>query len=250
MCSTFSKNDVVLVKRIFNSYKTNDIIYFRFPVKDSSIGRVYCFQRLVGLPGDTIEVSGKKIRMNNFFIEDTSTIQYNYYVKANVTLDSSFRVHYKLNEGGELSNDLDYSFSLTRAQVDSLEALEIIEKITPKQDQKGSFDETVFPYSVHYSWNMDEFGKLYLPKKNDTLLLDSVNLNIYGSIIRDYENNELELKKDSIFINGNYTRTYVVKENYFFVMGDNRDNANDSRVFGFLPESFIRGKIIKVLRKN
>lgn len=250
MGNTHLKGDVVLVQRVFNTYLTNDIVYFRFPVKDSTIDRTYCFQRLIGLPGDTLEINNKAVMLNNFTIEDTSSVKHNYYVKATVKLDSTFKLRYGLFEGGEISNDLDYSFSLTKAQLDSLKHSAFIDKITPKIEQKASFDQTVFPYSIHYSWNLDQFGKLYIPKKNDTLALDSIKLNIYSSLIRDYENNRLEIKNDTIWINEAPQNYYVVKQNYYFVLGDNRDNANDSRVFGFLPENYLRGKVIKVIKQS
>jgi signal peptidase I len=243
--------DLLLIKRAFNNYQTNDIIYFKFPVKDTLRGRTYAFQRLIGLPGDTVEVRDKKVWLNNFCIQDTSTLKFNFYIKTvDQYLDTAFKVRYHLQEGGKISQEFDYSFSLTKAQADSLKYLSLVQRVQIKSEQKGSFDQTVFPYSTRYSWNLDNFGKLYLPKKGDTLLLDTLNLNIYGIILREYERNLVEIRNDSLLINNEYTNKYCVKKNYYFVMGDNRDNANDSRVFGFLPESFIRGKVIKVLKKK
>jgi len=250
MKNTFAMGDVFLVKRVFNEYNTNDIIYFRFPLKDSTRGKTYCFQRLLGLPGDTVEIRDKKFFLNNFEISDTSSLKHNYYIKSDsVNLDSLFVARTDLNEGGKISETFDYSFSLTKYQADSLRRLAIITKVKIKNESRGSYDQTVFPYSIKYSWNMDNFGKLYLPKKNDTILLDSINLSIYSIIIRDYERNKLEVKNDSVFINNIFSTNYVIRQNYYFVLGDNRDNANDSRVFGFLPENSIRGKVIRVLKR-
>ncbi|HOZ87641.1 MAG TPA: S26 family signal peptidase, partial [Bacteroidia bacterium] len=106
-----------------------------------------------------------------------------------------------------------------------------------------------FPYSSQYSWNADYYGKIYIPKKNDTLRLDTTNIRIYASVIRE-ENNTLEIKGDSIFISGLPSMVYVTQQNYFFVLGDNRDNANDSRSWGFLPEKYIVGKVSCRIRKG
>jgi signal peptidase I len=251
MLATYNKGDVLLIQRAYNEYKTGDVIYFRYPLKDTTGGKVYCFQRLIGLPGDSVQLIDKNVFLNNFHITDTSTTKHNYYVKTNIKLDSSFIARYRLKEGGEISNDLDYSFSLERSQADSLAKMdEVVSNITLNSEGKGSFDQTVFPYSIRYSWNMDNFGKMYLPKKNDLLILDTNNIILYAPLIRDYENNKLEVRSDSIFINDKLTGTYMVKEDYYFLMGDNRDNVNDSRVFGYLPAKYIRGKVIKFLKKG
>jgi signal peptidase I len=251
MNNTLAIGDALLVKRILNTFHFNDIVYFRYPLKDSASHKIYSFQRLVALPGDTLEIRNKVLFRNQQEIRDSSTVKHNYYLKSNkVDLDSLFSDRYDLHEGGKISEKFDYSFSLTANLADSLRRLYAINKIEIKNEKAGSFDRTVFPNSSAYSWNMDHFGKLYIPKQSDTLLLDSLNIKLYAAIIRDYEGNNLELRNDSIFINHSHAPSYVVRKNYYFVMGDNRDNANDSRVFGFLPENFIRGKVVKVLRRK
>ncbi len=246
--NTFKIGDAVLIKKAFNVYKTNDFICYEYPIKDSAILKTICIQRLIGLPGDSIELREKGIYLNNFLISDSSTIKHNYYIKTNKQkIDSAFKIKYNLFEGGKISNDFDYSFSLTKNEYDKLKGTSFVESIELKTEPKNIFDITLFPYSIRYKWNMDNYGKLYLPKKGDTLLVNAINVDLYAIIIKNYEKNILEIKNDSILINNILTDKYVVKKNYYFVMGDNRDNANDSRVFGFLPENFIKGKVIKTI---
>lgn len=248
MSDTFNKGDVLLINRLSFDYEKNDVVYFKFPLKDSTIQKTYCFQRIVAQPGDTLQIIEKTILINGIKLNDTASVKHNYYLKANVKLDSAFIELYGLNEGGEISNDLDYSFSLTETERDSLKSSSRIEKLTLKNEQKDAFDKTVFPYSTLYSWNMDHFGKIYIPKKNDTIALDTINLHLYSPIIRDYEKNMLAVKNDSIFINNVFNNKYVIQQDYYFVMGDNRDNSIDSRVFGYLPKDHIRAKVVKVLK--
>lgn len=250
MEASYSYGDAVLVKKILNSYETNDLLYFEYPVEDSILKKTNFIQRLYGLPGDSIELKAKVVYLNHFPLSTELPVKHNYFIKSKkVKLDSLFLVNHHLTEGGEISVDFDYSFSLTESESVTLRQDSLIKSVVLKMEKPGNYDETCYPSDPAFKWNMDYYGKLYIPKKNDTLQLDSLNLKLYLPIITTYEKNELRQTQDSIFIDGQYATYYVVKKNYYFVLGDNRDNANDSRVWGFLPENFIKGKVIGTLRK-
>ena len=250
MQSTFNLGDVLFIKKFANNYKVNDCVFLNYPVKDSLIKKTYFLQRIVAVAGDSLEIKDKIIFVNNKEYTDTSTTKYNYYIQTEkYKIDSLFKIRYKLTEGGSISNDDDYNFSLTKKQVDSLNANEHIKKVELKALSKNNFDVTCFPFSLNYGWNKDNYGKLYIPKKNDTLILDSLTIDLYKTLIETYEKNKLFIANDSIFINNTFVKSYVVKQNYYFVMGDNRDNANDSRIWGLLPQSYIVGKVIGVIKR-
>ena len=249
MQETYFKGDALLLKKIANTYITNDVVYIEYPIKDSVSSPTYFFQRIIGLPGDSIEIIDKVVYKNGVILKDSSTIKHNYYLKTTIAMDSANRIKYNLKEGDIISEKNDYSFSLTEKQTDSLRKIAIVEKIELEMEKKNNSDFSCFPYSINYKWNMDNYGKIYLPKKNDTLKLDTINIVFYKKLIQDYENNELEIKADSIFINHQFTKSYCVKKNYYFTLGDNRDNANDSRKWGFLPENFIVGKSLWVIKR-
>ena len=251
MQNTYFPGDALLLKKIGNTYKRNDVVYFEFPARDSNSSKIYFLQRVLGLPGDIFELTEKSIRINGKKIHDTATVKHNYFLKSkNIKLDTFYKKRYRMFEGGEVSSDFDYSYSLSFQEYWLLRRDPNIARIIRKSEKKGNFDETCFPFSPHYKWNMDHYGQIYVPKINDTLYLDTVNLRLYSSIITRYEKNITHVKGDSIYINGLFTRKYVVKKNYYFVLGDNRDNANDSRSWGYLPENFIIGKVIRRLKKG
>lgn len=249
MEQTYKPGSTFLINKLTSTFHTNDIVYFRFPAVDSTVPKTWCLQRVIGLPGDTIEIKGKQVYINNFVITDTASLKFNYFVKSKSPLDSAFIQKYALHEGGSVSADNDYSFSLTKEAARKLKDDPLVLNMELKLEQAGSFDETVFPHSTFYNWNMDHFGKLYIPKKNDTLAVNLKTVILYSKLITLYEKNKLEVKGDSVFINEAPANNYVVKRNYYFVLGDNRDNANDSRVFGLLPENYIRGKVMATLKK-
>ena len=249
MQETYNVGDALLIKKFGNTYNTNDIVYLEHPLKDSSKTATYFFQRIIGTPGDSIEIIDKVVYINGMPIEDTSTIKHNYYLKTSSKLDEFQLKKYNLKEGDPISEKNDYSFSITKLKADSLTKITIFEKVELEMEAKNYSDLTCFPYSINYKWNMDNYGKIYIPKINDTLDLDTVNIVFYKKLIQDYEKNTLEIKSDSIFINNYFTKNYIVKRNYYFTLGDNRDNTNDSRKWGFLPDNFIVGKSIAVLKK-
>lgn len=251
MAATYHYGDAALVKKIANTYAAGDIAYFEYPAEDTLLARTFVFQRIVGLPGDSIEIANKIVYRNGVLLKDTSTVKHNYFIETkNKRPQTIFKLYYGLTEGGQVSDEFDYSYSLTKSESEALSKDTAIKSVNLKAEKKSSFDETCFPWNANYKWNMDYFGKVYIPKINDTLKLDSVSINLYHDLIYVHEKNNLEVRRDSILINGALSRYYVVKKNYYFVLGDNRDNANDSRSWGFLPENRIVGKIIGLVRRK
>jgi signal peptidase I len=93
----------------------------------------------------------------------------------------------------------------------------------------------------------DNYGPLYVPARGDTLRLTPDNWPVYADVIRRYEGHEAELRADGSFlIDGQPADRYVVAQDYFFVMGDNRDSSYDSRIWGFVPADHLVGKAILV----
>jgi signal peptidase I len=95
-------------------------------------------------------------------------------------------------------------------------------------------------------WDLNNMGPFIVPKKGWTVPLDSVTLPIYRTTIERYEKNSIQLKNGIIYIDGKPAKRYTFKSNYYWMMGDNRDDSFDSRYWGFVPEDHIVGKALFV----
>jgi len=252
MLLSYKYGDVLLIRKLNRSYAYGDVVYFEHPGRnaDSLPMDIYMMQRVVATPGDTFQLINKQVYLNGAKMPEDSILQHNYFIKTNkALLDSAFCLKYRLCEGGAISDEFDYSYSLTRSESLVLQKDSLIKSVELKTEKPDTYDESCFPGSPKYKWNADQYGKLYIPKIDDTLRLDSTSIHLYRSLIADHEKNKLEIKRDSIFINDQLSTYYIVKKNYYFVMGDNRDNATDSRRWGFLPANLIIGKAVGTIRK-
>jgi signal peptidase I len=99
----------------------------------------------------------------------------------------------------------------------------------------------VFPYNSN--WNKDNYGPIYIPQAGKTVALTIQSLPFYKKIITEYEKgNDLKVIGNDIYINGQKVTTYTFEQDYYWMMGDNRHNSEDSRYWGFVPANHIVGK--------
>ena len=132
--------------------------------------------------------------------------------------------------------------SLTEKEAKTIENSNLIDSIVRNFKKIKSYNTQYFPNDIKFNWNEDNFGPIIIPMRGEKIVLNKNNLPLYKKLIRDYEKNSLELINGSIVINGLKTNEYTFKQDYYWMMGDNRYRSEDSRSWGFVPEDHIVGK--------
>ena len=106
-----------------------------------------------------------------------------------------------------------------------------------------------FPFdSVHYQWNIKNFGPLYVPKEGTTIAIDTMNVRLYKNLIEYETNKNLSVRNGIVYIGDAIINNYTFQMNYYFMAGDNIFDSQDSRYWGLLPEDCIIGKAAIVLK--
>lgn len=247
----------------FNKPQKHDVVVFNYP-QDSvhtAIDRKDPYvKRCVAVAGDTFEMRGGRLYVNGKpeTILGDQEIQHRYIVTTGSQLDipSLYNTFGFLPVVEQQTNSgFVYGFQgLTdrvAAEIKQLpQVIEIKEEILDKEysavayrDQnRKKIDTTQSIFPINKPWNQDWYGPLRIPKKGDVVTLNQETLPEYQWIISEYEHNSLENKNGKIFINGKETNQYTIKQDYYMMVGDNRDASLDARFFGFVPEENIVGK--------
>lgn len=134
--------------------------------------------------------------------------------------------------------------TLTDEMFEGLRSNPDIDSVVKIVEPKGLKGYNIFPHAPDYLWNNDNFGPIYIPQKGVSIALTPKVLPLYKKIIRDYEGNTVGVSGNQISINGQVTDSYTFKQDYYWMMGDNRDHSEDSRSWGYVPANHIVGKPI------
>lgn len=132
--------------------------------------------------------------------------------------------------------------NMTAEMVEKLRQNPAIDSVVMTVEPKGEYGGA-FPQKPNlYPWNNDNFGPIYIPEAGATVEINSKTIPLYKKIIRDYEHNDVKVTGNKVFINGQEANSYTFRQDYYWMMGDNRDHSEDSRTWGYVPADHIVGK--------
>ena len=244
-----------------NKSQYGDIIYRPVDRRENYV------KRCVGLPGDELKIVGDAVYINGAKIDDPRYVQHNYFI---ITQPGSMIAERTWKNLGVYNSDLYeisnpqvslalglepdsitgqtskiYMSPLTAEMKSKLSQLKSVKEITQVPAEFFGKDY-VYPLSENNEWTRSDYGPIFIPNQGSTIPLTPENIAIYERCIRVYEGNDFTIEDGKCYLNGKPVTEYTFKMNYYWMMGDNRDNSADSRYWGFVPEDHVVGTPIMV----
>ncbi len=262
----------------FTKPKTGDAVVFNVPnyLPDNDAPtdlRTYYIKRCIGTAGDKLEIKDQQVYLNDKPMENPPKLRQEYFLKTTEIYDEAFFRKYDIvnsitdagvNTNWQPAEEYDsttnsnkvvgYKLNTNKASIDLLSKLPNSKEVIDYKYEAGQRDsmdgstkdaENTAMGGSRYNWNRDNFGPLVVPKEGMKIMLDPINFDKYKYVIQNYEGNKnVTFEGTTIKIDGKPITEYTFKQDYYFMMGDNRHNSADSRYWGFVPMDHVVGKAV------
>ncbi len=234
----------------FDSIKRNDVAVFNYPMEDKVISqKEHYIKRLVGMPGDTLELVAKQLFVNGKPADAMQTNEYEHEVFVGERLRlSATRVKEAGGQILRMNTPTSYIINMTEevaATIQTWPGVDSVKKFSLPADFREP-GRNQFVYASGIEGNRDHFPPVVIPFKGQKITLTEQNWTYYYDIIARYEKNDFRRLGDRFTINGKSTNEYTIQQDYYFMMGDNRDNSLDSRYWGFVPDDHMVGEAFMI----
>jgi signal peptidase I len=210
-------------------------------------------KRCVGIAGDVIQLKNQELFNNNTRVEDPVGMQHLYQVTSNGKISSRNLKSFGLSiddiagEFAQNGGSYIYLLHMTKEMLAEVSKASYVTSVVPY----ASPEKRVFPRDHNPSikrfadWTENDFGPLWIPKKDAVIPINDSTLALYGETIQRYDHNEnVVIENGKLTIDGKEITEYKFNQDYYFMMGDNRNNSLDSRYWGFVPADHVVGKAL------
>lgn len=269
----------------FSEVKSGDAVVFNYPGLEPRMHRyptdlrTNYIKRCVGVAGDSLEVKDTKVFLNGKQFQNHEKVQHKYYVyvKEEIPIETFQEMglfsadddKVEANEHDIESFDGNKKMYVAYINEKTVEAFKKMPQVTKveleiepknqvepnsgylvvKEDGIADFvaGNPVFPNHPKFTWNRDNFGPVWIPKKGAKIAINENTLILYGFTIQEfegYDKDEVKIEKNQLIIEGKAVTEYTFKQDYYFMMGDNRHRSSDSRYWGFVPADHVVGKAL------
>ncbi|MCD6346811.1 MAG: signal peptidase I [Bacteroidales bacterium] len=231
-------------------FKDGDIVAYNDPrLVDKPIDRNnILISRIAGLPGDTIMIKDKRLIVNkNIVIPPKTTRRLYRVVTDGSEIPLDFLKKNNIQSAEKVPEVPMFDINLDTIAYQKLKAESFVKKIRPMKMYSNDSSTDYWPYSSFCSWNRDQYGPLIVPYSGQTIDITLQNIDIYRDIISIFEANDLRIDFSGVYINGDIAKTYTIEKDYYFLLDDNRDKPDDSRIIGFVPKDYLLGRVTRVL---